>query len=443
MITTFMPQPHLLDSVRGREWPHYPRLRQTRAPRPPTHADVVIVGAGPAGLALASALWHLDVPDVVLLDAGGVPMRRFFARVDGLNQRVLRSPYDHHPGVEGYRDCELLDFARLHWARLSQVERREIRMAQAGHRSVVPVDVFEAFCDHVAAVHQVHQRTWPATVREVRPDAGSVVVRTTDDAAVTARFAVLCLGEERRPVPADWWHGTPVDHVSYWDQPVPADADSVIVIGAGLTAAHLVTKAMDDGRHVHWVLRADGERYQCSDVNASFFRAEGRARFDGGVSWDDRLSLMRRERRATVMFEFQPLLRAAEESGQLTVHRGRSVTGIGPGDGRLPVAVLLADGGDVRGDHVVLALGTTPSIGAGLLPADLVGARDGWPDLDERTLAYRRAPRVFAVGAAAGMVLGPAARNVDGHRVATARVAATIAARLTDDRVFGEESGYA
>jgi hypothetical protein len=37
---------------------------------------------------------------------------------------------------------------------------------------------------------------------------------------------------------------------------------------------------------------------------------------------------------------------------------------------------------------------------------------------------------VFAVGAAACMVLGPAARNIDGHRVATARVAATIAAGL-------------
>ena len=81
-------------------------------------------------------------------------------------------------------------------------------------------------------------------------------------------------------------------------------------------------------------------------------------------------------------------------------------------------------------DHVVLALGTTVSSGADLLPGPLVGARDGWPDLDERTLAYRRAPSVFAVGAAAGMVLGPAARNIDGHRVATARVATTIAARL-------------
>jgi NADPH-dependent 2,4-dienoyl-CoA reductase/sulfur reductase-like enzyme len=81
----------------------------------------------------------------------------------------------------------------------------------------------------------------------------------------------------------------------------------------------------------------------------------------------------------------------------------------------------------------VLALGTAVSTGASLLPTDLVGERDGWPDLDERTLAYRNASAVFAVGAAAGMVLGPAARNIDGHRVATARVAGTIAARLAGE----------
>jgi hypothetical protein len=93
---------------------------------------------------------------------------------------------------------------------------------------------------------------------------------------------------------------------------------------------------------------------------------------------------------------------------------------------------------------VVLALGTVPAAGEHLLPAGLVNARDGWPDLDDRTLAYRGAPRLFAVGAAAGMVLGPAARNIDGHRVATARVAATIAAGLstgsTADGLGGERA---
>ncbi|HVK25745.1 MAG TPA: FAD/NAD(P)-binding protein [Actinokineospora sp.] len=411
----FMPEPRLLESPRGRDWP-----RPLTAPTPPTglplptRANVVIVGAGPAGLAVAGALWHLGVRDVVLVDRDGRPCHRFFDRIDRLGQRVLRSPYEHHPGVEGYRDCELLDFARLHWSRLTHDERGEIRMAQSGHRSVVPVDVFDAYCRHIAAVHQVTERTWQATVTQVHPIRGGLVVGT-DRGAIDARFVVLCQGEERRQAPAGWQGG-------HWDEPVPASARSVVVVGAGLSSAHIIADALASGRKVHWVVRETEERYQCADVNASFFRPEGRAKFDAG-SWADRLTLMSRHRRASVMFEFQPLLRAAEADGRLTVHRGSAVA-----DARIG-AVRLANGETVVGDHVVFALGTTPSIGTGLLPADIVAARDGWPDLDQRTLAYRADPRVFVVGAAACMVLGPAARNIDGHRVATARVAAAIAAR--------------
>ncbi|WP_256103735.1 FAD-dependent oxidoreductase [Streptomyces sp. ODS05-4] len=426
-MITFVPEPHLLDSPRGRHWPAAIGVSPGAGPAvpPPATADVVIVGAGPAGLAVASALWHLGVHDVVLLDRDGRPCGRFLERVDTLGQRVLRSPYEHHPGVEGYRDCELLDFARLHWSRLTPVERREIRMAQAGHRSVVPVDVFEAYCRHVATLHHVDERTWRATVRDVRPAAETVTVRG-EGVSVTAPYAVLCLGEERRAAPADWWQGEPAPRgVSYWDEPVPRDAEQLVVVGAGLSAAHLIANAVTDGRRVHWIVRAAEERYQCADVNASFFRAEGRARFDG-TSWDDRLTLMGGHRRASVMFEFRPLLRAAEADGRLTVHRGRAVTGVQPERaGR--VAVCLADGGRVVADHAVLALGTTVSTGDRLLPEGAAAVRDGWPDLDEQTLAFRNAPRVFAVGAAAGMVLGPAARNIDGHRVATARVATAVA----------------
>jgi 2-polyprenyl-6-methoxyphenol hydroxylase-like FAD-dependent oxidoreductase len=427
-VITFVPEPHLLESERGRRWPRYPGpVPGSRVDRPPRRPDVAIVGAGPAGLSVASALWHLGVHDVVLLDRTGPPCRRFFDRIDGLDQRVLRSPYEHHPGVEGYRDCELLDFARLHWAWLSDTERREIRMAQSGHRSVVPVDVFEAYCHHIATTHGVYQRTWHADVRELRAGDDDVEVGT-DSAELTAKYVVLCLGEQRRAAPADWWvDGGRPDCVTYWDEPVPAGAESVVVVGAGLTSAHLIAQALDDGRTVHWVMRGE-ERYQCSDVNASFFRAEGRARFDN-VAWEDRLALMDRERRASVMFEFRPRLRSAEQTGQLVVHRDRTVTSVGSTEDRGAV-VGFADGGRLRGDHVVLALGTLPSIGEGLLPAEQVGARDGWPALDDRTLAYRNARRVFSVGAAACMVLGPAARNIDGHRVATARVAATIAAGL-------------
>jgi len=426
-VTTFVPHPRLLRSPRHRAWPRYPEPAfPARDAMPPASADVVIVGAGPAGLAVAAALWHLGVHDVVLVDRDGPPAARFLDRIDQLDQRVLRSPYEHHPGVEGYRDCELRDFARMHWSLLTEVERREIRMSQAGHRSVVPVDVFEAYCRHTAAIHRVTERLWSGEVRSVEPDGDRVLVHG-NGFQISASQVVLCLGEERRDAPAGWLAGPRPKEIGYWDEPVPPNAGREVVVGAGLTAAHLIHNALDRGARVEWVTRGD-ERYQCSDVNASFFRAEGRARFDG-VLWDTRLALMARERRASVMFEFQPLLREAEADGRLTVHRGtgiRAVTGNGVG---------LADGRQVGGDHVVLALGTVPSIGTGLLPDELVGARDGWPDLDERTLAYRRAPQVFAAGAAACMVLGPAARNIDGHRVATARIAATVAAHVRDEAV--------
>lgn len=429
-MTRFLPHPDLLTSPRRRDWPGYPSGPvPAPPPRPPSGADVVIVGAGPAGLAVATALWHLGVHDVVVLDRFGRVAGRFLDRIDRIGQRVLRSPYEHHPGVEGYRDCELRDFARMHWALLTEIERREVRMSQAGHRSVVPVDVFEAYCGHTATLHGVPGRLWQGTVHSVAPGPDRVAVRGVlhdgQDFAVDARYVVLCLGEERRAAPAGWWPGERPGTVGYWDEPAPPGAEREVVVGAGLTAAHLIGNALARGRRVAWVLRGNAERYQCSDVNASFFRAEGRARFDG-VPWADRLALMRRERRASVMFEFRPLLREAEADGRLTVHRGAEVHGVADG------AVLLADGTRVRGDHVWLALGTVPSIGAGLLAGDLVGARDGWPDLDEQTLAYQRAPRVFAAGAPTGMVLGPAGRNIDGHRVATARVATSVAAGLLD-----------
>jgi pyruvate/2-oxoglutarate dehydrogenase complex dihydrolipoamide dehydrogenase (E3) component len=431
-VTRFIPHPGLLDSPRHREWPDYPAGPEpVPLAAPPPTADVVVVGAGPAGLAVVAALWHLGVRDVVVVDRDGRAAGRFHDRVDRIEQRVLRSPYEHHPGVEGYRDCELRDFARTHWALLTEVERREVRMSQAGHRSVVPVDVFEAYCAHTAVLHGVPGRLVRGEVAGLVPGRDRVTVHGVRDGtefAIAAGYVVLCQGEERRDAPEDWWLGERPAGVGYWDEPGPARPAHEIVVGAGLTAAHLIQNALGRGGRVTWVLREESERYQCSDVNASFFRAEGRARFDG-VPWADRLALMRAQRRASVMFEFRPLLSAAEADGRLTVLRGAAIEALADG------VVLLADGTLVGGDHVWLALGTVPSVGDGLLPAAVVAARDGWPDLDERTLSYRNAPRVFAVGAATCMVLGPAARNIDGHRVATARVATSVAAGLRDRTV--------
>ncbi|MFI9202014.1 hypothetical protein [Streptomyces sp. NPDC053048] len=117
--------------------------------------------------------------DFLLLERESRLTGRFFTRVDNLGQRVLRSPYEHHPGAEGHRDCEMLDFARLHWPQLTEVEQHEVRMAQSGQRGVAPIDIFESYCSHVAASHEVTARARRAEVLEV---AGS------DEADVNAAF---------------------------------------------------------------------------------------------------------------------------------------------------------------------------------------------------------------------------------------------------------------
>jgi len=432
-VFTFIPEPRLLDS---------PRRRPGLAPRPlpayvagglPARAQVVVIGTGPAGIAVAGALWHAGVHDLVLLDPAERPCARFLDRVDAIGQRVLRSPYEHHPGVEGHRDCELLDFARLHWAELTQTERGEIRMAQSGHRSVVPLDVFEAYASHVAEIHDVPQRAWQATVRQTMPRGPGVddeVDVVTDRGVLTARHVVLCLGEERRTAPSSWWAERPAS-VRYWDEPEQAQPTGrgststasngrTVVVGAGLTAAHVLTEALEHGRDVAWVMRAAQETYKCADVDATFFRPEGRATFARSTA-EERVELTNRHRHASVMFEFRPLLNAAEADGRMIVHRNVDVTAVEAG------RVRLSDGRSVHGDEIVLCLGTHARPGGGVLGAEFVGP-GMWGDLDPRTLAYVRAPQVHAVGAAAGGVLGPAARNIDGHRVAAERIVRAVRA---------------
>lgn len=424
MSQSFIPEPALLQSPRGRHMAGWDR-DALRLPDGPVDGDydVVIVGAGPAGLAVVGALWHQGVRDVLVLDATGRVCGTFLERVNALQQAVLRSPYEHHPGAEGHRDCELLDFARLNWAQLTKVERNEVRMAQSGQRSVVPVDVFETFVMHVARNHDLPVRGVRATVRNVRPAATGFVVHT-DRGAARGRFVVLALGETTTPPPRRWeLPELRPESVRQWDE-TDRVKGSAAVVGSGLSAAHLITRELGRGVPVTWVQRRQ-ERYQCADVNASFFRPEGRAQFMQAGP-DDRLTLLRAHRQPSIMFEFRPLLQQAEQDGRLQVLRRAEIQTIEATDAA--AQIRLAGGQTVVAEQVWLALGTTP-VQATRLLAD-VRATEGHPDVDSSTMELRSHGGVFVAGAQGALAVGPASRNLDGHRVAASRIADAVVGRL-------------
>lgn len=418
-MTRFVPPPELLDSPYGRELDAPPAARRRPATGPvPARARVVVVGAGLAAIALASHLWHeVGLGGVVLLDRAEHPGHRFLARTGQLRQRVLRSPYEHHVGAHLSRDCELLDFARAQWRHLTELERGQVRMAMSGQRAVVPRDVFAAYLGHVCVNHQIPERTWRASVREVAPDGDRWRV-CHSSGVVSAEAVVFATGERSRPAPAGWggdgrvvpWDAASLDH----------RGRAVAVLGSGLTAAHAVSELCGSGGRVHWVQRST-ERFQCSDVNARFFRPEGRAAFLAR-GLPERLELLRRQRRPSVMWEFRPVLASWEDQGRLTVHRRSEVVGIDDRPGGLELR--LGNGRSLRGiERVVYAFGTDPEPLPLAAPYDTEG---GFPVLADRSLEILGQPGTYVTGALASLSVGPAARNIDGMRVAAARIARAL-----------------
>jgi hypothetical protein len=354
----FVPPPELLDSPVDRPFdrPDDDWLATADGPVP-TRARLVVVGGGPAAMAVLSQLWHDGgLAGVVVLDAHGRPAGRFLDRVRRLRQRVLRSPYEHHVGAHNGRDCEMLDFARAQWRHLTPIERGQVRMAMSGQRSVVPLDVFDAYLAHVCANHGLAGLLWRSRVSEVvAAAAGGWCVRH-DSGEIHADVVVFALGEETRPLPSGW---AADPRVTRWDEaPVTTPGETVAVAGAGLGAAHLVNDACAAGAAVYWIQRT-GERYQCADVNARYFRPEGRAEVTD-ADHDGRLAILRRQRRPTIMLEFEPLLRGWERDGRLRVCRGRSIVGLDTVRGGFEIR--LDDGSRIPGvDRVVCAFGTSPT----------------------------------------------------------------------------------
>ncbi|GHD81399.1 NAD(P)-binding domain-containing protein [Streptomyces goshikiensis] len=418
MTHTFIPAPEILDSPRGRRLAGATpaALVVPDLPALPASAPVVIVGGGLASLTLAARLWHHGIRDYLILERGTRLGGQFFERVAAVGQLILRSPYEHHPGAEGHRDCEMLDFARLNWEHLTATEQNEVRMAQSGQRAVAPLDVFEGYCSHVAATHGVTGQARRADVREVVADGAGWRV-LTDRGEVRAEAVVLAVGEVRRPAPEHW--DTTSTHVRYWDQHCERPAGGRhAVIGAGLSSAHIVHDLCNRGLPVDWVFRGT-EHYQCADVNAAFFRPEGRAMFHQD-SLEQRRSMLSVERRPSIMFEFRPRLQAWEESGLLTVHRGAEITDLQTdGEG---AHLAIAGGAPLSVDQVHLALGTNTVFTAQVSGAKLT-FHEGMPLMDEHTLQVSGVPGLYAIGALGSLALGPATRNIDGHRVAAARIA--------------------
>lgn len=342
----------------------------------------------------------------IAIDRHGKYGERFFQRASSIDQTTLRSPYEHHLGTHRERECELLDFARFNWEFLTPRERGQVRMAQSGQRSVVPMDIFEAHTEHVIRVHNLESILRRGEVEKVSREGEHYVVQGPGF-VVTAGAVVVCSGERRNDE-----HSLAEHPTIPWDEVDSVDMDeNMAVSGSGLSAAYLLRKLLRTRQHVFWLQGGD-TRFQCSDVDAKFFRPEGRALFRN-ASIEEKRMLLGLHRRSSIMFEFSPILRSAMADGKI------SAVDSEPG---LPEQL-----------SVITAHGTKPELPAASLQLQ-EPMIDGRLPLDNDFRVKECTPgRMFAIGTHGVFAGGPAARNIDGIRYAAEVVSEQISREALHD----------
>ena len=387
-------------------------------PSAPAKVEVCIIGAGPHGLAVAVHLRRArpDLELVVLDPAGGwlAGWQEQFARAE---IEALRSPIVHHPAPDPF---ELTDYVEHH------------QLPRSGLPYDPPTtEVFSSFC-HDLVESTGLERPLPVRAEVARRDGHGLVV-VTDQGEIRADHLVAATNSHRRSIPEWVWallgtrpglvvYGGDVDLRSLPD----LQAERVVVIGGGLTAAHLACGAVARGAEVQLVTRRPIETRNF-DTDPGWLGPRHLSAFDRD---DDPMSRLRTAREARGGGTIPPWMRNQLDrligQGRLVANEGREVraAGIEP-DGSCVLA--LDDQTTLVGDRVWLATGTNPDIGMSRCLADLAAdapAIDGLPITDE---SLRLGPHpVHVMGRLATLALGPAAGNLWGAQRAATRITRSI-----------------
>ncbi|PZQ89899.1 MAG: monooxygenase [Leifsonia xyli] len=184
-------------------------------------SSVLVIGVGPAGLAVAASLRRRGIPALVLerADDVGASWRRHYER---LHLHTTRR-WSGLPGLP--------------------IPRRFGRW-------VARADVV-AYLEQYAAHHRIEVRTGVAVTRVTRADDGGWRVETASGEQFRAPTVVVATGYNHTPVPPKWpgverFRGKLV-HASNYRNAAPFRGADVLVVGAGNTGAEIAVDLTEGG----------------------------------------------------------------------------------------------------------------------------------------------------------------------------------------------------
>ncbi|MCU4740711.1 FAD/NAD(P)-binding protein [Natronoglomus mannanivorans] len=394
--------------------------------------ECAIVGGGIHGTVLAQRLLEdtgLECEEVVIVDPHDRLCESFRRKARACEMDELRSTFVHHVGTE--------PFGLEHFA--EGRGREDELVPTPGYPRRPSLALFLDYADYVIETRELeglHRKTTVERVRE-RERAGDELVLETSDGAIRARTCVLAIGRGGRYRHPEWASG--VDGVTHvWDDAFDPEtrAESTVVVGGGITAGQLAS-CLADRESVTLLARHPFERAVTEAdprwINWPHVEEHLHVHPPGSRA---RYETVRAARNDSTMPPYlHDRLEELVDDGTLTVRRG-DVDSARYVDGA--VRLLLADGGCVSGDRVVLATGFETGFDhpfVDRLADDLALERGyrGMPVLEDESLAWRRVDGttspVFVSGWLAQGTVGPFAGNVVGARRSADRITRALETR--------------
>ena len=377
----------------------------------------LIVGGGIHGVHVAARLigeGGIPSEEVQILDPEPKLLTRWRARSQTIGMRHLRSPSVHHLGLD---PLGLHAYAEGRWA--------GVRGLFAPPYDRPALSLFDAHCDAVIEsldLPSLHLRG-KATSCELTEDG--VHVQLMDGHHVRASQVVLAVGPPEQPQLPPWAHDA-AGRVHHLFQPHftgwPLEAQSVAVVGGGISAAQAALRLVDEGHEVHLIARHEFREHQFDSdpgwLGPKYMRGFARER-----SLDSRRQMITEARnKGSVPPDILRELMSSIRGGHIKLLRGE-VAGLH--STTHAVDVELSSGDRLGVDTVLLATGFGNERPGGELVEGLI--RDeglpcsecGFPIVDE---GLRWHPRVYVTGALAELVLGPTGRNIAGARRSAERI---------------------
>ena len=383
----------------------------------------LVIGGGIHGVHIAASLvgrGKVRPDEIRILDPGERLLERWRACTQTTGMTHLRSPAVHNLDLSPW---SLMEFAK------NQKRNRTDQFAAPYDRP--SLRLFNEHCDRVIETFGLDTIHLQDRAVSCSIDCDTVTVTLSSGKTVCSERVVLAIGVGEEP---NWPEWAPRDdprvhHVFASKQAEwPVNAESVAVVGGGISGAQVALRLMQEGHRVHLVARHALREHQF-DSEPGWLGPRFMAGFEQEKDVDRRREIITTARhRGSVPPDVNKALGDAVAEETIAWHQS-SITSLDTSSDEL--LLHLEDATQLSVQRVVLATGFAGRRPGGKLVDQLVESASlpcagcGYPVIDE---SLRWHPRVYVSGPLAELELGPASRNIAGARRAAERLVAAASA---------------